>query len=200
MAKLPCFRTHRLKQRVETIRARPRPEPLNESHARELIARKLVLPAAKRLFRGNLFAVAIIGSAQVGLRKASRARPESDLDIVIVTRRPVRIGAIHRAFFRMVEKQCGVDLNISFQPADIFVINESFASNETNRYRMQIIYGERNINQLAKSISQGKTSFSENDFPTLAQLAKTISQSKNGNFVRQIIEKKELPTKDKHKQ
>ncbi|MFA5357576.1 MAG: hypothetical protein WC308_01505 [archaeon] len=65
---------------------------VNESLARELVARTVVLPEAKALLGKNLNAVVIIGSAQLGVRESilgARKRGsdyrESDLDIMVLS-------------------------------------------------------------------------------------------------------------------
>jgi len=59
-------------------------ERMHESLARELIARKLILPELKYFFGNNLGALLLIGSSQLGVRQASRYRVGSDLDLVCI--------------------------------------------------------------------------------------------------------------------
>ena len=82
-----------LKDRIRRLRrkgifpGRMPPETLRESHAREIIARKFILPELKKAFLSRVKSVAIIGSAQLGVRKASKKRKGSDLDILVVLER-----------------------------------------------------------------------------------------------------------------
>jgi len=77
-----------VKARIRDIRRRPYlHEPLKESHAREMFARKVALPLAKRVWGKRLKAVLLVGSAQPGTRKATLKRKYSDLDLIFVVNR-----------------------------------------------------------------------------------------------------------------
>ncbi|MCX6800887.1 MAG: hypothetical protein NTZ73_01745 [Candidatus Diapherotrites archaeon] len=100
-------RIERAVERARALRARKRVpwkrgiselHEMNESHARELIARKIVLPAARKALGRHLKAVLIFGSAQQGVResvlghrKYLNERPalaipkKSDLDILLIS-------------------------------------------------------------------------------------------------------------------
>ncbi|MFA5764209.1 MAG: hypothetical protein WC915_05375 [archaeon] len=61
-------------------------ERMNESHARELVARTIVMPQLKKFFGKDLLSVLIVGSSQLGVRYATRKVKSSDIDINFVVK------------------------------------------------------------------------------------------------------------------
>lgn len=123
----------RLKRLRETgLRARREifsHENFRESHARELIARTVILPQLKAHFGGRLKAVLLVGSSQLGVRKASLKRQKSDIDVVVaVSRNNPHLGMyepllICRELSEEVERMAGCPCQImpvfdtNFKPA-----------------------------------------------------------------------------------
>ncbi len=76
-------KTNKVRSRIKFRKKVPL-ETLNESHAREMVVRTVVVPFLKQKLGNRLKAVLIVGSAQLGVRKATGTTRNSDTDIVIV--------------------------------------------------------------------------------------------------------------------
>jgi hypothetical protein len=131
-------------RRRKVFQGKPAEEHLNESHARELVARKLVLPHVKNAFGNNLRAVIIPGSVQLGIRKSTRKTETSDLDlkIVINTKFINQVGPQILERFRVtLEQMCkraGVTTNI------YLAYSHGFKNRRTLHWKtpFQVIYGK----------------------------------------------------------
>ena len=73
-------------RRGKTALSRGKGEAFRESLARELVARKFILPRLKARYGANLLAVLQSGSSQPGIRKSTRkqVKPPSDLDLIAI--------------------------------------------------------------------------------------------------------------------
>lgn len=158
----------KIKSKISKIKNRIRfrnkipPKTLNASHAREFIARTIVLPMLKKRFGERLKSVLLFGSSQLGVRKASDKKSiNSDLDIGIVLSKTDIEDIVFRG---EIYDQCvklGVKSSTSF-------ISRDFFNNNTNiENPFQVIYGREfiesqlgkdyEINQRMKRIKMIKT-------------------------------------------
>jgi len=125
-----------------TKKIRKVPETLRESHAREFVARTVILRNAKKYFGKKLKAVLIYGSAQRGVRKASFYDPRSDLDIRFVVEPSVysrRLMAPYKDFLEDIQVaalRAGIVVAPVVFPSDLFKSEQV-----TAQHPFQVIYG-----------------------------------------------------------
>ena len=130
------FKGFRLRKRVKEIRGKPGPKTLNESRARELVARKVVLPLLKKAFGEDLAVVLITGSAQEGVRRAVSC---SDLDVAFFVHGPSvgegKIAALSSHVEKAVSK-FGFNCHFLYRPV------EQLESVEPGDTASQVIFGK----------------------------------------------------------
>jgi hypothetical protein len=161
---LSVFRARSIKRNFQKIRTRQRignkiiSEQMRESRAREYLARKKILPMLKKHFGKDLVGVVIIGSSQRQLR---RSRTTSDVDVWAVfddrkesslkthSREWKKYWNRHWSAFKLhegIEKKFGIRCEIGFSRPKEF--GKIIMSKSWEKEPFQIIYGEKNINQI----------------------------------------------------
>jgi len=146
-------------RKVEEIRARkvflgaPAIREMNESHALEFLARSLVVPVAKKVFGKDLKAVILVGSPQIGVRRASLSRG-SDLDIEFVVadsarRVNSRFNQLNSAVFDAFTNSLGVSVSRVPRPNLLFSTEKQFALVRPKRSTpFQILHGVENVKRI----------------------------------------------------
>lgn len=128
--------TAELNKILVKVRSRKRqgvqlPEPVNESRARELVVRKIVLPRVKIGFGDKLKAVLLVGITQVGVRKATAQRKLSDTDILLIVKSSVTESKLEEVVKPIHELCMTLGVNPSTQvkfdtpPMDCILLRET---------------------------------------------------------------------------
>lgn len=111
-----------IRRRARRIYSRKRskkklPETLRSSLQKEFVARTFILPQLKEKFGPSLKALLIVGSAQLGVRKATNREYPSDLDVLAVVDSSVTFCK-YPEFRSSLGTKCsslGVRLNLMFK-------------------------------------------------------------------------------------
>jgi len=193
------FRDKKVKARIERIRnrevvaGRQLPEPLRESRVRELLVRKVVLPELKKGYGKFFRGLVLIGSAQRKLRKATKSRLESDVDLFVIFNWDLlhsRFGkmrdlaykskGIGSYFFyfpkRLSEKlegRFGIKFNIA--PVELDELAKTLVSESWNKEPFQVISGEKPL------MAELEKQFSKSANPKMA-LAENLLQRTTGEY------------------
>ena len=137
-----------VEQRVRKLRQRTRflgkscfsRETLNESHARELVVRKLFLPRLKDVLGPRLKAVLIVGSSQIGIRKATSKNPKSDIDVIAVVEDSV--AKENNAFFELADTPLRGECSKLGLPFDlVYRTISQFKEIKNEQSPFQVVYG-----------------------------------------------------------
>lgn len=158
-------RMNRIRQR-EKVGEKVLPEPLRESRARELFVRKMVLPKLKQSCGNSVIGVVLIGSAQRSIRRATRSRPSSDVDIWVVIDEE---SEFYKTWHKIKKLESALSKKVGFRyqigiskPMDFANI---LTSDSWKKEPFQIVFGQAT---LMKMLEQHYARFSENPREALA--------------------------------
>lgn len=151
-AKALSVRVERLRKRgLCSMRGRLLPESLRESHAREFIARSWIVPAVRKVLGNDLRAVLLTGSTQISVRKGTKRRKESDLDIIVVVKDDLvenRLEKLHNEYYA-VESSAAIGIQVAFGfnchfqlfPQSVFAWSEGVYKGKGRP--IQVLYGQK---------------------------------------------------------
>jgi hypothetical protein len=130
----------------QTFLGRKATETLNESHTREFLLRAVALPHIKATLGNKLRAVLLVGSTQLGIRKATRKKRKSDLDILIIVKTSTTEDEITAATEPISEKCEKLHTPVSFMinyGAPQFGFYTFKIDQLRSKEPLQIIYGKK---------------------------------------------------------
>lgn len=130
------------KKGLRSMRGKIIPETLRESHAREFAVRSWIVPSFRSSIGPGLKAIILPGSVQLGIRKASKKRQGSDIDVSIIVSSLCipKSMELARAAQDELKSMLGVEVNIHVFPPEIFEFNETHLVTHS---AFQVLYGRQ---------------------------------------------------------